>query len=194
MRHDSAVEMPIEEHADQRQQFRILCGVPAMEHLLASSLIAAGFRYTPEAATLLLVDAPQGFALRQLETLPKSGLRIIVTTRNRCPEYWEDLWDLQPDILIVSDNLQREVNTALLQVSKGEQYRVVPDVQSRLTGCERIVLQLIARGWTTERVAKYRGVSPKTVHNTMSNICEKLQMPTRHAAMLYYWGRLDLLD
>lgn len=143
---------------------------------------------------MLLVDAPQGFALRQLERLDRRNLRVIVTTSNHVPEYWEDLWELTPAVLIVGHALYAEVDVAIMRAARGEHYRVIPPDRTKLTRIEREVLRLVARGWTNERIAAHRGVSPKTICNTVVTIEEKLQLRDRMTAAFYYWDRLDLLD
>jgi DNA-binding NarL/FixJ family response regulator len=168
--------------------------MPAIEWLMTNSLDAYGFRQAATASILLLVDAPQGSALRELEQIDSKERLIIVTTHNPCPEYWEDLWSFQPAILLVGDSLGGEVHDAITRAAQGERYRSTPGYSMVLTVPERVMLRYIARGWSVKRIAEVRGVCSKTVSNTITIICEKLGLPDRSAAMLYYWGRLDLLD
>lgn len=191
---DDDVRRIINQPGSDHRTFNILCRVPVLERMITNSLESSGFRQDPEATTLLLVDAPQGFALRQLEQPDRTGLCVIVTTSSTTPEYLEDIWDLQPAILLVGDHLHGEVENAIQRARNGERYRIVPDIPTVLTPCERVALRYVARGWTPERIATHRGVSAKTIGNALAIICEKLQMPSRQAAMLYYWGHLDLLD
>lgn len=178
----------------KRLSFVIMCSIPSVERLIVNSLEQSGFVHSTTATTILIIDAPQGFALKQLQCTNQPHSHIIVTTSNQCPEYWEDLWDLQPDVLLVGEMLRGELEDAIQRVNNNEQYRVTPGRTTNLTTTERRMLHYLARGWTTDRIAAYRGVSTKTVHNTLATVCEKLSVPTRRAAMLYYWGRQDLLD
>ncbi|MBA3946591.1 MAG: response regulator transcription factor [Herpetosiphonaceae bacterium] len=161
---------------------------------MTNSLDANGFRQEATASILVLVDAPQGSALRELEHMDSKGQQIVVTTHSPCPEYWEDLWSLQPAILLVGDSLGVELHDAIKRAAHGERYRSTPGSSMVLTDPERVMFRYIARGWSLDRLAEARGVSSKTVSNMITIICEKLGLPDRHAAMLYYWGRLDLLD
>jgi DNA-binding NarL/FixJ family response regulator len=174
--------------------FSTLCGIPAVDRLIVRDLEARNFRQDPSAPTIILIDAPQGFALHQLEQINRTLRDVIVTTSNYCPEYWEDLWDLAPAVLLVSDFLRGEVEHAIERVANGERYRLVPDIPVRLTRTERVILQYIARGWTTERIAGLRGVAPKTVSNSLTSIYDKLHVSNAVGAALYYWGKSNLLD
>ncbi len=168
--------------------------MPAIEWLMTNSLNSHGFRQEAPASILVLVDAPQGSALRELEHMDSSGRLVIVTTHNPCPEYWEDLWSLEPAILLVGDSLGVELHDAIRRAAYGERYRLTPDYMMVLAPQERLTLRCIARGWSIERIAEVRGVALKTVSNSLTAIYVKLKLPDRSAAMLYYWGRLDLLD
>ncbi len=168
--------------------------MPAIEWLMTNSLNANGFRQEATASILVLVDAPQGSALRELEYMASEEQPVIVTTHNPCPEYWEDLWSYKPAILLVGDSLGDELHDAITRAAHGEHYRSTPGYSMVLTVPERLTLRCLARGWSIERIAEVREVAPKTVSNSITTICEKLGLPDRCATMLYYWGRLDLLD
>lgn len=194
MSRDNDVERPVAAQQVDLPWFTICCGMPPIERLIVELLALRGFWCDPSAVIMLLVDAPQGFALRQLERLDRRNLRVIVTTSNHVPEYWEDLWELNPAVLIVGNAMFAEVDVAIMRAARGDHYRMVPLDRTKLTRTEREVLRLVARGWTNERIAMHRGVSPKTICNTVATICEKLQLRDRLAAAFYYWGRSDLLD
>lgn len=194
MSRDKDIERLAEAQQGNLPVFTIRCGMPAIERLIVDSLALRGFRCDANVSIMLLVDAPQGFALRQFERLDRHNLRVIVTTSNHVPEYWEDLWELNPAVLIVGHALHAEVDVAIMRAARGEHYRIVPPDRTELTRTEREVLRLVAHGWTNEQIGAHRGVSPKTICNTVATICEKLQLRDRMAAAFYYWGRSDLLD
>lgn len=173
--------------------FTMMCGLPTIEQLIIEGLKKFGFFRDTAAATVVVIDAPYGFALLTLEILGQTDRRIIVTTNNPCPEYWEDVWDFHPAILLVSDCMHRELETAMTQAARGQRYRMTPQYTSRLTPCERAVLRSVARGQSNQQIANLVGVSPKRVANTLTVVYEKLQLSGRVAASLYYWGRQDLL-
>lgn len=61
---------------------------------------------------------------------------------------------------------------------------VVGQAFDELTGREREILELIARGQTNAEIAKSLGLSPKTVSNNISNVLVKLQATDRAKLML----------
>jgi len=145
-----------------------------------------GFRYDPDAPVVVLLDVPPGFALSTIEALPLPRQRLIVVTTSPCAEYWEDLWDLHPQALLVSRLL--ELSTVIRRVLCGEQYRSVPAVAPRLTPTERRTLRLIARGWPSRRIATQLHLQYQTVLNISRSIYKKLGCANRNEAALYYWG------
>lgn len=181
-------------HPQDRCAFAIVCGIPAIEQLIVEGLNESGFYHDPQAATLVLIDAPYGFALVQLEASVYTQHRIIVITNSPCPEYWDDVWDLHSACLLVSDCLNHELEAAMLQVARGERYHLTPQHTSPLAPCERAVLRYVARGQSNQQIANLIGVSTKRVANTLTDVYEKLRLSGRGAAILYYWGRLDLLS
>jgi DNA-binding NarL/FixJ family response regulator len=183
------------ERATTHRTFSVLCGVSAISELVVHYLETISFEYDPLATQIVLLDAPQGFALRHVETLGQCPSDTIVVTNNHCPEYLEDLWALQPAILLASDRLiDGTLATALEHLVRGERYRRTPGQPTLLTPCERLLLRKLARGWSNKRIAACHGVSSKTVTNTVALLCQKLNLSDRVAAALYYWGRTDLLD
>ena len=54
--------------------------------------------------------------------------------------------------------------------------------KSQLTNREREVLSLLATGRTDRKIAESLTISPRTVNRHMSNIFEKLEVPSRAAA------------
>jgi DNA-binding CsgD family transcriptional regulator len=58
------------------------------------------------------------------------------------------------------------------------------DVDPRLTGREREVLDALAGGKTDRDIAEILGISPRTVHKHLQHIYEKLGVETRTAAVM----------
>lgn len=173
--------------------FALWCGMPPLAQLIVRHLIPMGFVDDPQAATLLVLDAPVGFALRALETHALAARSVIVATGSPCPEYWADLADCDPAILLAGPDLEHAIATALRHAPHGARYQLTPPVQSPLTAQERAVLRAVARGYTNAQIARIVGVSPKRVANMLTQIYARLQLPNRVALALYYWGRADLL-
>ncbi|MBE0411633.1 MAG: response regulator transcription factor [Anaerolineales bacterium] len=59
-----------------------------------------------------------------------------------------------------------------------------PDVFPELTEREREVLSLIAQGFNNSTIAEKLVISPKTVHNHITNILSKLQVVDRAEAII----------
>lgn len=174
--------------------FNILCGRPPIERLLLHSLQANGFRFDLHAAIVLLIDAPFAYALQQLETLDQTGRHVIIQTPNLAPEYWDDIWELQPAILLAGDAFNREVETALVDAGYGKRYKRTPNIVSPLTTCERSVLHYAARDYSNKEIAAQLNIRPQTVANMLRTVYAKLGVRGRMGAAFYYWGRSDLVD
>jgi DNA-binding NarL/FixJ family response regulator len=192
--------MPIEDdvqctnNVDSLCHFTILCGVSALEGPIANTLEALGCHQHRTAPVTLLIDLPGGFALRTLETTEYVNRHVIVVTWNTCPEYLGDLWDHQPDVLLVGKDLGQELVNAIASAERGERYRSTPGKPSALTERQRKILNRVAHDWSNQQIAESLGVSEKTVRNNLAEILSQLTLADRLAAALYYWGRPDLLD
>lgn len=173
--------------------YNVLCGIPGMQKLVVSNLAALGFRQCHHATTLLLVDMPRGFALEQLPTLDHTRHHVIVTTINTCPEYWQDLADYHPAILLVGTDLERPMVDAIVHTQRGERYQLVPGPPTKLRSTERAILRLLVRGWTNEEIAQELHISEKRVRNLLVNVYGELGVRDRIGAALRYWGCDDLL-
>lgn len=139
-----------------------------------------------DCSCILVVDKPVGFALKTLLNCAKG--RKIVITDNPCPEYWEDLWELQPQILLAGGHNIKELANALMRASKGERYRKTPHYAKQLTPREREILRHCAIGQTNEQIAERLSTKKRTVKNSLSTIYAKLNLEHRAQASLYYWG------
>lgn len=60
---------------------------------------------------------------------------------------------------------------------------VAADIAGRLTGRERQILGLVARGLAGKQVARLLGISPKTVEQHKTRIYRKLDVPNQAAAV-----------
>ena len=172
-----------------RHAFTLRCGLPALEVPLIRNLEAEGLRLDPNAPLLLLFDVPCGFAFQQLAMREFEQAQVIVVTHNPCPDYWEDLWDLQPAGLLVAEQIGAGLMEVLDQVARGGRYRRMPPTRSSLTFSERAVLHRVACGWNNHRIARDLHVEAKTVRNSLTRIYDKVGVSNRVQAALYYWGR-----
>ena len=135
---------------------------------------------------LIIIDRPSGFALKCLSDTWLEN--AVVFTNNPCPEYWEDLWDLKPQVLLVGNHDASEFVSALTRADKGEHFRRTPRHESELTLRERDVLRLCATGLANKEIAAQLNLAQSTVKNKLSSAFSKLGLVGREQAMLYYWG------
>lgn len=168
--------------------FDILCGIPSVADSFAANLERQGFHRRSGAQIKLIIDVPRGFALHTLETLDRADLRLIVVTFSFCVEYWEDLWDLGPDALVVDVCYEHDFASALRRVSRGEKYRDTPNGKTPLSQTERHVLRYLARSWSNKKIARQLNLQEKTVANILTTIFRKLDLKNREEAMMHYWG------
>lgn len=193
--------------------FNLLCGVAALAATFTSNLANLGFHQDKASPLQLVVDMQLGFALDCLERLEKleklekletppaqatdragrtdiPNLRPVVVTFSACPEYLQDLWDLQPNILIVDTKHEYDfgiLGTAMAAAARGEHYRMVPRAETSLDASERAVLSYLARGWSNKEIAERLHTHDKTVMNTLTTIYRTLGVKSRAEAILYYW-------
>ena len=168
--------------------FDLLCGVPSLARSFIKTLEQEDLVYDPSSSIKVVIDIQAGFALHVLETLSGKGLCIIVITFSFCPEYWDDLWDLHPDVLTVASALERDFVGTVRRAALGERYRIVPKFKTALSKTERDVLCHLARGWSNKKIALHLGLQEKTVLNTLTSVYDKLHLHNRTEALLYYWG------
>jgi DNA-binding NarL/FixJ family response regulator len=166
------------------EDLAIYCGNNALQLEVAHLLKVADLHLA--SPLILVVDAPLGFALREIEALPSEA--VVLVTDNPCPEYWDDLSDLKPRALLAGGHSITELHQALERAAKGEHYRKTPHVQRKLTHRERAVLRLCATGLENAEIAKQLGITENTVKNHLMSIFAKRNLKNRGQAILYYWG------
>ena len=174
--------------------FDIRCGMPVMAPLIGGRLEELGLRQAAPPALLLVFDLPCGFAVRVLERPEHPQARTIVVTENPCPEYWEDLWDLEPAGLVAGIRVDTQLADAMARVARGERVRLTPPAATSLTPRERAMLHYVAYGWENQRIAQQLHVEEKTVLNTLVRVYAKLGVANRVEAALYYWGRGEFVS
>jgi DNA-binding CsgD family transcriptional regulator len=176
--------------------FDMLCGVHMLGESLTRWLERSGCYQVEGASTKVIVDVPTGFALLTLEELQGSGPRFIVVTFNPCPEYWEDLWDLKPRVLLVEAKYAHEIHEiadAIIRVDEDDNYQAGPRSETPLNRNQRQVLGYAARGLSNKAIAKQLSLNEKTVTNMLAAIYPKLGVERHAEATLYYWGILGHL-
>jgi DNA-binding CsgD family transcriptional regulator len=150
------------------RSFAVWNGVAAPAEVTTTKLEQQGFRRSPDASLVIILDAPLGFALTTLETVQPRPAYVIVVTCNLCVEYCADLWEQQPDALLAGAHLN--LAKTIARVARGEQFRDTPARMSRLTPAERRVLRLLARGWSNRRIAAELSLQYQSVLNVLASI------------------------
>ncbi len=169
-------------------------GTPLLDNTVINHLEVLGFRHDPHAATLIIIDTPTGFAFNSYAHLRTQHQHIIIITNNLCPEYLEDLWELEPNAVLDEHSLAWSLPKAILSTTQGECYRQVLALRTSLTIVERRVLRLLVQGYTNQEIADRLGISHQTVRNTATVIYQKLNVRSRNEATLYYWGIWPFLN
>jgi DNA-binding NarL/FixJ family response regulator len=150
--------------------------------------------WEPEQAITVIVDDPWGFALKTLEVTKGSTANslTVVITSNTCPEYLEDLWELNLMALVTSDLGTESVVQAIKLASQERRTRMTPTVGTPLTFKERRVLRHCAEGMSDSEISSKLYMEPHTASNHLYKIYEKLEIKGRQKLMLYYWGMKTL--
>lgn len=169
----------------------IKCAYEKLAKEVEDALKREHFTCTNCSLTLIL-DQHVGFALKTL--LARSGERTVVVTDNPCPEYWEDLWSLKPQVLLAGGHSIKELIDALERAAKGERFRRVPHHESKLTPRERDILRLCAMSYKNEQIAEQLMLKGRTVKNNLNSIYSKLGLEHRGQAILYYWGMWEWIE
>lgn len=182
----------------------IWAGESLLTHDLAERIASQGFSLDPDAPIKVLIDIPTGILFHAIEVLngtDRSHLHLVAVTFNICPEYCEDIWDLQPNALIVDPKSDADLISAILRLSsptspegdkdeevRGERYRSMPSDRTLLDCKQRQILYWLARGLCNGEIALQLNLNQKTITNTLTYIYDKLNVKNREAAILYYWG------
>ncbi|WP_420467368.1 response regulator transcription factor [Panacagrimonas sp.] len=61
----------------------------------------------------------------------------------------------------------------------------------RLSTRQREVLQLVATGWSSVRIAAHLGLSTRTVENHRAHACRRLGLRGPNALLRWTWQHLD---
>lgn len=134
----------------------------------------------------LIFDIPLGYAM---DVLPENPGASLVVTGPASSGYLRDLQDLDPDGLVLEPPSLNQLRTLLERIADGGRVYSGPILEDHsLLPREREVWRLAARGCDNEEIAGNLGISPKTVANYISTLQEKLELGSRAALVLAYWG------
>lgn len=141
---------------------------------------------------LLLPDVDGVTAGREIRRL-SPGCRVVLLTGCKDPRLLRTAWQSGIDACVTKDDSIATVLAALASVRAGDRYLSprlrkagpAPDVMGELAGIaadpvarlsrrERVVFDLVVRGFTTKEVARELCISTKTVETHRAHINEKL--------------------
>ena len=174
--------------------FEVYSGIATVTEWCAHWLKQQNFTDMLPADICLILDIPHGFAMHYLATYASSEALCIVTTTNMCPLYWDDLWDFDIAGLLVSEQLDQDLSSAIEQVTHGQSYRSTPAIETTLTPSERRVFRFLVHGFDNAEIATQLSIGYQRVKNTIASIYAKLDIKDRHHALLYYWGTYPWLS
>ena len=131
-------------------------------------------------ASSLQPDANQD-GLRLLATTQKLGLATIIVSGTADPEVIERAY-AEYQLFACLEKQAFERKTFLRTVHKARQVREAGAGLQSLTGREREVLALLARGLTNKEIATSLTITPNTVKRHLKSLFAKLEVSTRSAA------------
>ncbi len=145
-------------------------------------------------APRLLTDA-QTSVMGLLEQIPVlERQRCVVQSFNPCPEYLDDVWQLEPCVLLSGPQPQATLNWALERAVTGQRYRQPAHFTSSLIPSERVLLRYLPSGLSNKHIAKRLKLSDRTVRNRLVDIGEKLGLENRTQIAMYYAGQWQWLE
>lgn len=130
----------------------------------------------------------------------KHFTKIIVLTMHREKSYFEDALHSGVYGYLLKDGATQELKQCIESVVKGERYvssafqNLINDLNNdsktntlkSLTPTELVILKLIAEGKTSNEIADFLFVSPKTIENHRTNMNKKLQLDGSKNALLKF--------
>ena len=159
---------------------------------------------------VLDMDMPKGNGLqvvRHARTLPAPPAFVMLTMHDE-PDLLRRALDAGVLGFVVKESAAHDILACLRMVVQGRPYvspemahHLVPaksvaaarEPLETLTRAEREVLALVAEGKTTRDVADDLGISPKTVENHRSHICQKLGLTGTNALVRWAIEHRDRL-
>ena len=138
---------------------------------------------------LLDYEMPELNGLQTLDWIKqhRSGIKVIFLTMREDREVIQQAIEKKVDGLLLKNNSLEELNQAILQINKGEQYfsnkavqilATLPDNQEQklidlLSLRELQVLKLVAQGYSSAEIGRQLFISARTVETHRNNIMQK---------------------
>jgi DNA-binding NarL/FixJ family response regulator len=153
------------------------------------------------ALSLLFVEAPDQIhpTTRQIHArLPKTKVLVFATHDNET--LIEELLKAGARGYVRKSDAKRSLLEALEALAANKRFFAPTESladcdrpQSALTARERVVIRLVAEGYSSKKIAELLNISPKTVETHRTNIRSKLNLLQR-AALVRYAIRNKILE
>ena len=122
-------------------KIKVLCEFDLLAEAIADSLKARSVTNSLIHSVDIIFDADWGYALKA--PLDENRPSIMITD-NRCPEYWEDLWDRGATALMTGNDFTMNDLTALIlradkHFQSGKRIKNTPYYKTELTRKERAI-------------------------------------------------------
>lgn len=137
---------------------------------------------------------------------------VILLTFHAEADFVNAALDLEVPGYVLKDSAAQDIRHAIGQVLAGRRYfsaglsDILLDRRSsaqtlrerkpgleRLTPAERRILKLIAQDFTSKEIADHLGLSPRTVENHRTNICDKLDVHGVHGLVKFAYANKSRL-
>jgi DNA-binding CsgD family transcriptional regulator len=141
----------------------------------------------------ILLDQPRTWALCQLENITTKRPTVVITD-HPAPEYWEDIWECDINLLIVGHSDILSDTNLQLSFAFGKRQRCTPNTTTLLTPKERKIARAIGLGCEVDALAKQFETSPQCIRNVLAKVNDKLRLSGQRQLSLYYTGQWHLLE
>jgi len=134
----------------------------------------------------------------------RDKFQVVLLTMHREEDLFNEAMDFDVKGYVLKDSAGAEIREAVRSVAEGRPY-ISPTLSAflmnrvtgartlatdrpgleKLTASERRILKLIASDRTSKEIADELGLSPRTVENHRTNICNKLELRGSHALVKF---------
>jgi DNA-binding NarL/FixJ family response regulator len=170
---------------------------PVGEAGTAAEAVAMARQFTPD-IVLLDVTLPDGTGLDCLPDLLAASpdVKVLMLSMHEDPSYVRAALSAGAAGYVLKDAAYEELVDAIRKVASGQPYvapalgaklavAAEPEPDDDLSEREREVLELLARGYTNQEIARRLYVSVRTVESHRAHILTKLRLSTRADLVSY---------
>ncbi len=168
----------------------------------------------PEMA-ILDVDMPyiKGIEVCRRAIQAGSKTKLVILTMHKDEDIFNEAMDIGVHGYLLKDNAVSEIMECVNRVLEGKEFvspevekfliarakrksnlSTVTDLMGSLTATEFKILQLIAKGKTSQQIATLHFISVRTVDNHRANICKKLNLKGNNALLMFVATNSQVLN